>query len=1224
MKKILKRILSIVCSITMIITSMTGFHLTNVIADTTATIILKDTEERAALVNEAANADYNFALYKNVSASTVTGGNNGGTDLSVVTNGEFATSRSASTTVTIGQKVSEDKWIQVDLGNAYDTSKIDRIAVQYYSLNTSARGGYTILYSLNGMDFVEVGSVAAYSSASGNPIICLDEIELTEEQAEEIPYAKYVRVVAKNDANNTNNGLQVMGMAVLTDGITKVSEVEYQEVETLDDPVSLTVTSSDYGQIEFSFEKAENDADDYTYYAYVNGLLYDENATPGETYTVTGLAWGDATVKIVSLKEGITSEGISRTATVKNPQNLLTDERNIAIGKSAKSSSIRESDLEANITDGSLTSLFRTATAATSASIVIDLGQNYRLDAIERTVSLYAAGRYPNSYTIDYSVNGVDFETVAEATGNSELQTVQIDSEGCTLPAVRYVRFNLSDPVGAGYGFQIYELGIIVKEDADLEPVEIPGAETLDNPVSLEVTSSDYGQLEYIFEAAAGHDDYTYYVFINGSRMEEAVLPDTQYTVSDLTAGEYEIKVISYKDGNVSEGISETVVVKDFQSLFGDERNIAVGKNATSSSIRQDEGQEPDSEVNLTDGNLTTLFRTNTADATASIVIDLGEVYKAGALERIVILFSDSRYAKEYTVECSLDGETYEQIGAATDVSSSIVSIELDATQCELTTAQFVRINLSNAVSAYGFQIYEVAVIENYIDLSEVNIELGSEFFYTGEAIEPEIVATYKDRTLVSGKDYELSYRDNTEIGNGKIIINGIGRYTGTDTKEFRIVKQNIENVTISTAFDENNDFIIGLVNGNTEMTEETDYTYEIGTDAEGNITVTFTGVGEHYTGTCTKTIMLADVPVNEAVGFVVESNALNEISVSFNSPEKLGAESQLYDVYIDDVLVDENVSADSTYTYDSQTVGTHTVKVVAVLAGKYSEGVTQEISVSGMDISSDNAEVLMEDVAPVYSGKEMIVGIIVKYGDTILECDKDYVLEYSDNINAGTAKYKVTGIGLYEGSVEGVFTIAPKQITDGSITVETGFSNKVLVVTVKDENVELTAGVDYNYVAKTDAEGNITVTITGLNGNYTGTVVKTISAKDNPNVTTPAATTTQTPTTKASEKVTAPAKAKIKKITAKKKSAKKVKLSLKKIAGADGYQVAIYKTKKNAKNNKKAIVKKIVKKVKMTVTSKKLKNQSKLFIKARAYVLDANGKKVYGKWSGVKKVAIK
>ncbi len=102
------------------------------------------------------------------------------------------------------------------------------------------------------------------------------------------------------------------------------------------------------------------------------------------------------------------------------------------------------------------------------------------------------------------------------------------------------------------------------------------------------------------------------------------------------------------------------------------------------------------------------------------------------------------------------------------------------------------------------------------------------------------------------------------------------------------------------------------------------------------------------------------------------------------------------------------------------------------------------------------------------------------------------------------------------------------------------------------------------------------------------------------------------------------PDKTKVTKIYKKKKSAKKIKIKIKKTAGATGYQVAIYKSKKNAKKNKKALVKKYVKfKKKITIKSKKIKNKKKLFVRARAYVLDGTTK-LFGPWSNIKKAKIK
>ncbi len=100
---------------------------------------------------------------------------------------------------------------------------------------------------------------------------------------------------------------------------------------------------------------------------------------------------------------------------------------------------------------------------------------------------------------------------------------------------------------------------------------------------------------------------------------------------------------------------------------------------------------------------------------------------------------------------------------------------------------------------------------------------------------------------------------------------------------------------------------------------------------------------------------------------------------------------------------------------------------------------------------------------------------------------------------------------------------------------------------------------------------------------------------------------------------VTKPGKAKISKIAKRKKSAKKMKITLKKVKGAKGYQIAVYKTKKNAKKNKKALIKKYTKKIKYTIKSKKFKNKKTLYVRARAYKLDGK-KKVFGAWSKTKK----
>ena len=128
-----------------------------------------------------------------------------------------------------------------------------------------------------------------------------------------------------------------------------------------------------------------------------------------------------------------------------------------------------------------------------------------------------------------------------------------------------------------------------------------------------------------------------------------------------------------------------------------------------------------------------------------------------------------------------------------------------------------------------------------------------------------------------------------------------------------------------------------------------------------------------------------------------------------------------------------------------------------------------------------------------------------------------------------------------------------------------------------------------------------------------------TTSAKQNE-------TTTVAPTTKAISTTAAPATVKkttVKKTTvkatAKKLSSNKVKLSVKKVAGASKYAVQISTTK----NFKKVVAKKTSKKAVFTVKSKKLKGKKKLYVRVKVYK-KVNGKTVASQWSKATKIRFK
>lgn len=95
--------------------------------------------------------------------------------------------------------------------------------------------------------------------------------------------------------------------------------------------------------------------------------------------------------------------------------------------------------------------------------------------------------------------------------------------------------------------------------------------------------------------------------------------------------------------------------------------------------------------------------------------------------------------------------------------------------------------------------------------------------------------------------------------------------------------------------------------------------------------------------------------------------------------------------------------------------------------------------------------------------------------------------------------------------------------------------------------------------------------------------------------------------------KVTAPSRVKLKSV--KNKKGKKIQISWKKINGVTGYQIQYAANKKMRKAKK-------VTSAKTTYTAKKLKKKKTYYVRVRVYIKNGT-KKVYGRWSKIKKVKI-
>ena len=249
---------------------------------------------------------------------------------------------------------------------------------------------------------------------------------------------------------------------------------------------------------------------------------------------------------------------------------------------------------------------------------------------------------------------------------------------------------------------------------------------------------------------------------------------------------------------------------------------------------------------------------------------------------------------------------------------------------------------------------------------------------------------------------------------------------------------------------------------------------------------------------------------------------------------------------------------------------------------------------------------------------------------------EKDWSAE--DFISSSDATYNDTYKAIKDGAINEIVNIQPADDTLGLYVSFADADFGTITVNGKTADIKVAgAGIwfklsnftdMYNDVVITNGAGTVKATLYVYNKNGVDNSKKddetTTAAPAQNETTTPAKqneTTTVAPTTKAISTTAAPATVKktTVKATAKKLSSNKVKLSVKKVAGASKYAVQISTTK----NFKKVIAKKTSKKAVFTVKSKKLKGKKKLYVRVRVYK-KVNGKLTSSKWSKATKIRVK
>lgn len=208
---------------------------------------------------------------------------------------------------------------------------------------------------------------------------------------------------------------------------------------------------------------------------------------------------------------------------------------------------------------------------------------------------------------------------------------------------------------------------------------------------------------------------------------------------------------------------------------------------------------------------------------------------------------------------------------------------------------------------------------------------------------------------------------------------------------------------------------------------------------------INITGIGD-YTGTVTK--RFAIVKAKQHVGINVDRtdicigdsvmlNAVANGQISFTSSNKdIATVSDTGEVKaIAEGVVKITINATETSNY---TAGVRTIQFVV-----------SNCKLEAENISIDECEISLIERTMEYTGDKCCATVIVKYNGTKLTQGTDYTLSYKDNINAGTAKVTITGVGKYMGASTKSFYITKKKQSI-SVTVDEDFLTVGDIVKIK------------------------------------------------------------------------------------------------------------------------------------------------------------------------------
>lgn len=345
-------------------------------------------------------------------------------------------------------------------------------------------------------------------------------------------------------------------------------------------------------------------------------------------------------------------------------------------------------------------------------------------------------------------------------------------------------------------------------------------------------------------------------------------------------------------------------------------------------------------------------------------------------------------------------------------------------------------------------------IIGTALKAKDVTLENAADSVYTGKAIEPDVRIAGARRN----KDYVVSYEDNVNVGTARVTVKGIGRYSGTIKKTFKIaafdIKENAGgklkyNTAIKVPYMKGGSTLaeadLKAAFGGVNLIEGVDYTLSYSANKKlGTASVRIKGKG-NFKGT------------TAPISFTIEKQNLAKLT-DVTAADVLQKKAKSYN-RVNPVLRDfdgKTLKKGKDYTItgytkeDGTTLITGTPQVGDIIRVKV-EGKNCYTGVSYADfrIIENNRniakakikvepqvytgkEITLSEVDPITGKRQILVTMKINGVTMTLKEGKDYEIVKTSsirNINKGTGKLTIRGIHGFGGTKTVSFKIKAKDL---------------------------------------------------------------------------------------------------------------------------------------------------------------------------------------------------